>query len=68
MHNVLYIDELIREIFRWSSLQDLPVAARTCQAWKDPALDALYWQLTSLQPLAHILPDGKQLVRVICQI
>lgn len=60
MHSILFIDEILREIFQWCAISggsDLPRAARTCQAWKDPALDALYNHLSLLKPLLSLLPD-----------
>ncbi|KAK0466998.1 uncharacterized protein EV420DRAFT_1506603 [Desarmillaria tabescens] len=60
MHQVLLIDEILQEIFHWCSVLEVNVlsqAARTCQAWKEPALDALYRQLPSVEPLWSLLPS-----------
>ncbi|SJL04023.1 uncharacterized protein ARMOST_07380 [Armillaria ostoyae] len=62
MHQVLLIDEILQEIFHWCSVLEVNVltqAARTCQAWKEPALDALYRELPSVEPLWTLLPSLK---------
>ncbi|KAK0188672.1 hypothetical protein F5146DRAFT_1122804 [Armillaria mellea] len=62
MHQVLLIDEILQEIFHWCSVLEVNVltqAARTCQAWKGPALDALYRALPSVEPLWTLLPSLK---------
>ncbi len=62
MHQVLLIDEILQEIFHWCSVLEVNVltqAARTCQAWKEPALDALYRELPSVEPLWSLLPSLK---------
>ncbi|KAK0214765.1 hypothetical protein IW262DRAFT_240189 [Armillaria fumosa] len=62
MHQVLLIDEILQEIFHWCSVLEVSVltqAARTCQAWKEPALDALYKELSSVEPLWTLLPSLK---------
>ncbi|KIY62085.1 hypothetical protein CYLTODRAFT_494878 [Cylindrobasidium torrendii FP15055 ss-10] len=58
MHQVLFIDELLREIFLWATPSDLFHAAGTCHTWKEPALDALYNHLISLKPLFEILASN----------
>ncbi|KAK0202572.1 hypothetical protein DFS33DRAFT_1263476 [Desarmillaria ectypa] len=68
MHQVLLIDEILQEIFHWCSVLEVSVlsqAARTCQAWKEPALDALYRQLSSVEPLWSLLPSMKRGEQVI---
>ncbi|KIM44696.1 hypothetical protein M413DRAFT_67066 [Hebeloma cylindrosporum] len=58
MHPVLLIDEILRHIFLFCSYQDrasLVFAAQTCKAWKDPALDFLWYRLASIEPLLPIL-------------
>ncbi|TFY73798.1 hypothetical protein EWM64_g10215, partial [Hericium alpestre] len=64
MHQVLFIDELLRTIFyqidsdvnRRPVLRGFAQLARVCKAWKDPALDYLWASLGSLDPLLFIIP------------
>ncbi|TRM57957.1 hypothetical protein BD626DRAFT_411351 [Schizophyllum amplum] len=64
MHHALLIDEILREIFEDCEKGALSAAARTCQAWKDPALDQLWRVLPSISPVLALLPqlkyEGKQ--------
>ncbi|KAJ7577012.1 hypothetical protein C8J56DRAFT_1031734 [Mycena floridula] len=56
MHDALLIDEIIREIFSLCGGNSALVpAARTCKAWKDPALDAVWRHLGSIQPLLDLI-------------
>lgn len=59
MHPVFLIDEILRRIFYFCSEYDqhsLVCSARTCKAWKDPALDLVWNRLFSLSPLLLLLP------------
>ncbi|KDR80700.1 hypothetical protein GALMADRAFT_1100723 [Galerina marginata CBS 339.88] len=59
MHSALLIDEVLRQIFHFCSennLHSLVCAARSCKAWKDPALDFVWVRLSSLTPLLLLLP------------
>jgi hypothetical protein len=61
MHPVLLIDEILRHIFSFCSYYDrasLVSAAQSCKAWKDPALDFLWYRLASIEPLLLILHGG----------
>ena len=64
---VLYVEEILNEIFsqlRFQSLGDrLPrwevaALARTCRAFKEPALDILWEVLPDLTPLVRCLPEA----------
>ncbi|KAJ7089107.1 hypothetical protein C8R44DRAFT_686666, partial [Mycena epipterygia] len=56
MHHYLQISEVLRSICDQTSRGDLVSLARTCQAFRDPALDAVWHTLTSLVPLLRCLP------------
>lgn len=61
MHRALFIDEIIRDVFEFcldygQSKHTLCQVARCCKAWKDPALDKLWSQLSSVQPLLRLVP------------
>ncbi|KAH7929967.1 hypothetical protein BV22DRAFT_1116525 [Leucogyrophana mollusca] len=58
MHLCLAISELLRTIIT-NTTQDGTLAslARTCKAFKDPALDVLYAELSSLYPLVKCMPQ-----------
>ncbi|KAF8555288.1 hypothetical protein OG21DRAFT_1507825 [Imleria badia] len=65
MHHVLQIQEIVLNIFghcrlpTWeSSASDLPTLARTCRAFKEPALDVLWEELLDPSPLAICLPGA----------
>ncbi|KAF8447212.1 hypothetical protein L210DRAFT_3525251 [Boletus edulis BED1] len=74
MHPALYVEEILLEIFghcydreeyamhliAWQRINktDLPVLARTCKAFRDPALDILWAELYSLAPLIQCLPGA----------
>lgn len=66
MHSVLLIDEILRHIFLFCSYDraSLVSAAQSCKAWKDPALDFLWYRLTSIEPLLLILHGGNNAVSV----
>jgi hypothetical protein len=67
MHPVLLIDEILRHIFLFCSYYDrtsLVSAAQTCKAWKDPALDFLWYRLASIEPLLLILHGGDDALNV----
>ncbi|EIN09503.1 hypothetical protein PUNSTDRAFT_143049 [Punctularia strigosozonata HHB-11173 SS5] len=60
MHPALLVDEILRQIieFCYSSAErkadatrTLARLARTCRAWRDPALDRLWWRLDCVAPL-----------------
>lgn len=58
MHSALLIDELLRQIFLFieDDRKSLLASARSCKAWKDPALDYIWEHLTSFGPLLLLLP------------
>ena len=58
MHPVLLIDEVLEMILescaewdRTEYLSTLCKVARSCKAWKEPALDRLWQRLDSVEPL-----------------
>lgn len=64
MHQALQIQEVLRIIFAHFFLpgtppttSDLHSLARTCRAFKEPALDLLWKELQDLSPLARCLPE-----------
>ena len=67
MHHTLQIQEILLNIFghchpptgEYTS-SDLPALARTCRAFKEPALDVLWEELVNLSPLAQCLPASHQ--------
>ena len=84
MHHALYLEEILLNIFGHCSppeslhrlsqrrryTADLAVLARTCQTFKEPALNLLWKELVDLSPLARCLPEacrsfGKVLVFVM---
>jgi hypothetical protein len=59
MHQALFIDEIIRNIFDFCDEQGYAILgqlARCCRAWKDPALDNLWSRLPWAVPLLHLIP------------
>ncbi|KAF8447224.1 hypothetical protein L210DRAFT_3757192 [Boletus edulis BED1] len=71
MHPALYVEEILLEIFGhcydraghrmyyiYINKTDLPTLARTCKAFRDPALDILWAELYSLAPLIKCLPGA----------
>lgn len=77
MHVALRIDEILQMILErcsdWSQQEywwSLCQVARCCQAWKDPALDRLWYRLDSIKPLVQLVPEysirGNVLVHLIC--
>ncbi|KAG8213563.1 hypothetical protein J3R82DRAFT_10217 [Butyriboletus roseoflavus] len=72
MHLALYLPEILYNIFghvapveNWEWAQerlphtsDLAALARTCQAFKEPALDVLWSELPDLSALARCVPDA----------
>ncbi|TFK39830.1 hypothetical protein BDQ12DRAFT_681307 [Crucibulum laeve] len=60
MHSAFLIDEVLRRIFDFCaehSRSTLIAAARSCQAWKNPALDYIWVRLTSIAPLLDLIPN-----------
>ncbi|KAF8555282.1 hypothetical protein OG21DRAFT_1483956 [Imleria badia] len=64
MHHALQIQEILLNIFGhfrrpgWLRPTDLPALARTCRAFKEPALDVLWEKLVNPSPLAKCLPEA----------
>ncbi|KAJ3808030.1 hypothetical protein EV368DRAFT_29947 [Lentinula lateritia] len=57
MHQALLIDEILEVIFGFcTESRTLSRVGRTCQAWKDPALDRVWWRLASFKPLLDLIP------------
>ena len=74
MHHALEIQEILLNIFGhydphpWtadgcSDLRRLARLARTCRAFKEPALDILWQNLRGLAPLAQCLPEASHEMR-----
>lgn len=64
MQPALLIDEILREIFQFSSEYGsgtLSTLARSCRAWREPALDHLWMRLSSPVPLLQLI-SGIELV------
>ena len=65
MHHALEIQEILSNIFVYCSpsvlgkkpTTDLAALARTCRAFKEPALDVLWRELVDLSQLARCLPE-----------
>ena len=62
MHAALLVDEILESVLyhlpEWESRENrraLAQMARSCKAWKDPALDKIWMQLQGLKPLVDIL-------------
>ena len=72
MHRCLETPELIVSIFSEVAEDDesgcasLAVLARTCQAFKNPALDALWRTQTSLMPLVNLFPAKGEGDQEVC--
>lgn len=68
MHHALEIQEILLNIFqrcylpgRWrDTTSDLTSLARTCHAFREPALDVLWGDLDNLLPLAQCLPEASR--------
>ena len=58
MHHALEIQEILLNIFGCCRLSDLPALARTCRAFKEPALDVLWEELEDPTTLAQCLPEA----------
>ncbi|KIK50597.1 hypothetical protein GYMLUDRAFT_182575 [Collybiopsis luxurians FD-317 M1] len=57
MHQALLIDEILAIILD-SCAESISLSriARTCQAWKEPALDRVWFRLDSFKPLLELIP------------
>lgn len=53
-HPALLLEEVIQLLFSFLSQSELAAAARTCDAWKDLALDIL-WRDVQLQDLLNVV-------------
>lgn len=51
----LYIPELTAIVFCFLGERDLARCARVCKSWSEPALDALWRTMSSVQPLMALL-------------
>ncbi|KAF8555280.1 hypothetical protein OG21DRAFT_1483954 [Imleria badia] len=68
MHHALQIQEILLNVFgycrlpTWSrTTSNLPALARTCRAFKEPALDVLWENLLDPSPLARCLPEASHI-------
>ncbi|KAF8441751.1 hypothetical protein L210DRAFT_3447587 [Boletus edulis BED1] len=63
MHHALEIQEILLNVFShlhlpWHAAEpELASLARTCRAFKEPALDVLWEELNNLSPLTRCLPE-----------
>ena len=67
MYHALQIPEILLNIFshcpppsRETPHSDLPALARTCRAFKEPALDLLWEELPDPSPLVQCLPGASR--------
>ena len=58
VHKVLVITEILTNIFRLLSLNDLALSSRVCKAWSLPALDLLWRTVFSYHQLSAIIPSA----------
>ncbi|KAF8550850.1 hypothetical protein OG21DRAFT_1499526 [Imleria badia] len=58
MHAALQITEISEVVCNLLDQPTLARLARTCRAFEDPALDALWKVMQGLEPLARLLPDS----------
>ncbi|KAF8124937.1 hypothetical protein EV363DRAFT_1177218 [Boletus edulis] len=61
MHHALQIPEILLNIFGHCSDRfdyDVAALARTCRAFKEPALDVLWEELFELSPLVRCVPEA----------
>ncbi|KAG1801736.1 uncharacterized protein BJ212DRAFT_1398930 [Suillus subaureus] len=56
MHQCLYLEEILQEIFKNADSRSLTVLARTCRLFYEPTLNVIYSDLSGLQPLIERLP------------
>jgi hypothetical protein len=57
MHSALTNLEVIYTISSYTQRRSLPALASTCRAFKHPALNALWRDLQSMEPLVKCLPS-----------
>ncbi|KAK7685631.1 hypothetical protein QCA50_010392 [Cerrena zonata] len=64
MHSALLIDEILENVlhhvhefqeYRWTLVQ----IARSCQAWRDPALDKIWSHLVDIKPVLNTLESSE---------
>ena len=60
MHHALEIQEILLNVFDQCCSFHLPALARTCRAFKEPALDVLWENLDDLSPLVGCIPEGSR--------
>ncbi|KAH7889099.1 hypothetical protein F5I97DRAFT_1925674 [Phlebopus sp. FC_14] len=58
MHKALHITEILHAVCGFAAQDSLAKLARTCRAFEEPALDALWANLETLEPLVHCLPSN----------
>ncbi|KAJ7170484.1 hypothetical protein C8R43DRAFT_92516 [Mycena crocata] len=56
MHSALLLDDVLRQILEFCPPGCLSACARSCKAFRDPALDSLWSALPSLVPLLNLVP------------
>lgn len=57
MHECLRLEEILHEIFSQADYRSLTIFARTCRLFYEPALNAIYSDLSSIEPLIERLPQ-----------
>lgn len=60
----LYIPELTAIVFCFLGERDLARCSRVCKSWSEPALDALWRTMSSVQPLMALLSPLDRMVDV----
>jgi hypothetical protein len=63
MHSCLYITEILSIVFTSLDCLHLPIAARICHAWENPALDVLWKSMEDVLPLIDLFPRDS---RTLC--
>ena len=58
MHAALQITEISEVIYKFLDRPTLARLARTCRAFEEPALDALWKVVDGIEPVARLLPDS----------
>lgn len=58
MHPALQLTEISEVVCQFLDRPSLAWLARTCRAFEEPALDALWKVIAGLEPLTRLLPDS----------
>lgn len=73
MHSALLIDEILENVLRnfldWELREHrwtLAQIARSCKAWRDPALDKIWMQLDDIHPIINTLDVSLSFSSIPC--